>query len=52
MLKCELRIIEVENASFNPLVFASTGGTRSSASRVMSRIASKISEKKTTHMQM
>ena len=45
-LEYESRITEVENASFNPLVFARTGGAGPSASRVMSRIASKISEKR------
>ena len=44
-LKYEQRIIEVENSSFNPLVFATTGGAAPSARKVMTRIAQKISEK-------
>ena len=44
-LKYEQRIVEVENSSFNPLVFATTGGAASTASNVMSRLAFKLSEK-------
>ena len=44
-LKYEQRIIDVKNSSFNPLVFATTGGAAPSASKVMTRIAQKISEK-------
>ena len=44
-LKYEQRIIDVENSTFNPLVFACTGGAGPSASKVMSRLALKISEK-------
>ena len=45
-LKFEQRIIEVENSSFNPLVFASTGGAGPTATRVMKRLAAKICEQK------
>ena len=44
-LKCEQRILDVENSSFNPLVFACSGGAGPSASKVMSRLALMISEK-------
>ena len=44
-LKYEQRILDVENSSFNPLVFACSGGAGPSASKVMSRLALKISEK-------
>ena len=44
-LKYEQRILEVENSTFNPLIFACTGGAGPSASKVMSRLALKISEK-------
>ena len=44
-LKYEQRIVEVENSSFNPLVFATTGGAAPTASKVMSRLAFKLSEK-------
>ena len=44
-LKYEQRIIDVENSSFNPLIFACTGGAGPSASKVMERLALKISEK-------
>ena len=43
-LKFEQRIVDVENCSFNPFVFACSGGAGPSASKVMSRIALKISE--------
>ena len=42
-LKYEQRIIEVENSSFNPLVFACGGPT---ATRDMKRLAAKICEQK------
>ncbi len=45
-LKYETRIIEVEINSFNPLIFACTGGTGPSASGVMKRLADKMSDKK------
>ena len=45
-LKYEQQIREVENSTFNPLVFATTGGAGPSATRVMKRLAEKISEKK------
>ena len=45
-LKYEQRIRDVENSSFNPLVFSSTGGAGPSASKVMKRLAQKISEKR------
>ena len=44
-LKYEQRIREVENATFNPLVFC-TGGAGPSASKVIKRIAGKLSDKK------
>ena len=44
-LKYEQRILDVENSSFIPLVFACSGGAGPSASKVMSRLALKISEK-------
>ena len=46
-LKYEQRIIDVEKSTFNPLVFACTGGAGPSATKVISRIASKISERST-----
>ena len=44
-LKYEQRIVEVEDSSFNPLVFATTGGAAPTASKVMSRLAFKLSDK-------
>ena len=44
-LKYEERIVEVENSSFNPLIFATTGGAAPTAAKVMTRIAFKLSEK-------
>ena len=44
-LKYEQRILDVENSSFNPLVFACSGGAGPSASKVVYRLALKISEK-------
>ena len=44
-MKYEQRIVEVENSSFNPLVFATTGGAAPTASKVMTRLAFKLSEK-------
>ena len=44
-LKYEQRITNVEHSSFNPLVFATTGGAGPSASKVITRIAQKISDK-------
>ena len=46
-LKYEQRIVEFENSSFNPLVFATTGGAAPTVSKVMTRLAFKLSEKKT-----
>ena len=43
--KYEQRICYVENSSSNPLVFTCTRGAGPSASKVMSRLAAKISEK-------
>ena len=43
-LKYEQRIVEIEN-SFNPLVFATTGGAVPTASKVMSRLPFNLSEK-------
>ena len=45
LLKYEQRIVEVKNSSFNPRVFATTGGAAPTASKVMSRLAFKLSEK-------
>ena len=44
-LKYEQRIRDVENSTFDPLVFSSTGGAGPSASKVMKRLAQKISKK-------
>ena len=44
-LKYEQRIVDVEHSTLNPLIFACTGGAGPSASKVMSRLALKISEK-------
>ena len=35
-------IVELENASFNPSIFASTGGAGPTATRVMKHLAAKI----------
>ena len=45
-LKYEQRIRDVENSTFKPLVFSSTGGAGPSASKVMNRLAQRIAEKK------
>ena len=45
-LKYEQRIREVEHATFNPLVVSCTGGAGPSASKVIKRIAGKLSDKK------
>ena len=45
-LKYEQRIRDVENSTFNPLVFSSTGGAGTSESKVMKRLAQEISEKR------
>ena len=45
-LKYEQRIRDVDNSTFNPLVFSSTGGASPSASKVMKRLAQKISERR------
>ena len=45
-LKYEQRIRDVENSTFNPLVFSSTGGAGPSASKVMKRLVQKISDKR------
>ena len=44
-LKYEQRIVEVENASFNPLIFACTGGAGPTATKVMKRLTNYVSEK-------
>ena len=44
-LKYEQRIRDVENSTFNPLVFSSTGGAGPSASKVMKRLAQKSPRK-------
>ena len=46
-LKYESRIINVEKSTFNPLVFACTGGAGPSATKVITRLAAKINEKGT-----
>ena len=46
-LKYESRIINVEKSTFNPLVFACTGGAGPSATKVITRLASKVNEKST-----
>ena len=43
--KYEQRIINVENSSFSPLVFATTGGAGPSASKIITRLAAKLSDK-------
>ncbi len=40
------RVLETEKGSFEPLVFLTTGGTGPSCTRVIKRIAGKISEKR------
>ena len=45
-LKYEQRIVDVEKGSFNPLVFSCTGGAGPSATKVMKRIAGKMSDRK------
>ena len=44
-MKYEQRIVKVENGSFDLLVFAPTGGAAPTASKVMSSLAFKLSEK-------
>jgi len=44
--KYEQRIREVENSSFNPIIFACTGGAGPSASKIMKKLAEKIGQKK------
>ena len=44
-LKYKQRIVEVENASFNPLIFACTGGAGPTATKVMKRLTNYVSEK-------
>ena len=46
-LKYESRIINVEKSTFNPLVFACTGGAGPSTTKVITRLAAKINEKGT-----
>ena len=45
-MKCEHNIIEVEKATFCPLIFSCTGGAGPSASKAIQRLASRISVKK------
>ena len=45
-LKYEQRIIDVEKATFCPLIFSCTGGAGPSASKAIQRLASRISDKK------
>ena len=45
-LKYATHIIEVENSSFNPLVFACTGGAGLSTTKVMKKLVDKIADKK------
>ena len=42
--KYEQRIINVEKSSFSPLVFATTGGAGPSASKIITRLAVKLSD--------
>ena len=46
-MKYESRTINVEKSTFNPLVFACTGGTGPSTTRLITRLASKVNEKGT-----
>ena len=39
-------IVELENASFNPSIFASTGGAGRTATRAMKHLAAKISARR------
>ena len=43
--KYEQRIINVEKSSFSPLLFATTGGAGPSASKIITRLAVKLSDK-------
>ena len=45
-LKYQQRIIDVEKATFFPLIFSCTGGDGPSASKAIRRLASRISDKK------
>ena len=45
-LKYEARILEMENATFVPLVFACSGDADPCGTRVMTRITAKLSEKR------
>ena len=51
-LKYERRIRDVENSTFNPLVFSSTWSVRPSASNVMKQLAQKISTKRAKNTPM
>ena len=44
-LKYEWRIVNVETSTFNPLVFACTGGAGPLATEVITRLASNVNEK-------
>ena len=50
-LNYEQPIVEVENSSFNPLVFAATSEAAPGAFKVLTRLALKLSEKVKTLMQ-
>ena len=45
-LKYDQRILDVEKATFTPLVFACTGGAGPSATKAIQQLASKLSEKR------
>ena len=47
-LKYERRIIDVENSTLTPLIFACTGGAGPSASRAMKELAKKLAERRET----
>ena len=44
-LKYESKVINVKESTFNPLIFACTGGAGPSATKVIIRLAAKINEK-------
>ena len=43
--KYNQRVIDIEESSFNPLVFTTTGGIAPECNRVNNRLAEKIAEK-------
>ena len=44
--KYEQRVISVEHSTFNPLIFACTGGAGPTATRALKQVAAKIREKR------